>query len=161
MTNGSPDLLEVGRIHRAHGLRGEVQVSLLTERVERVAVGATLHTPKGDLTVAESRPHQGRWLVRFEGVIDRTSAESLQGRVLSAPPIDDGEGMWVHETIGAEVVTVDGTSVGRVRAIVANPAHDLLELDSGALVPMVFMIEDQSSSDRLVIDPPAGLLDLD
>jgi 16S rRNA processing protein RimM len=155
------DLLEVGRIHRAHGLRGEVQVSLLTERTERVAPGAELHTPQGTLTVVESRQHQGRWLVRFDGYADRTSAETLQGRVLSAPPIDDGEGFWVHEAIGAEVVTVAGDIVGTVTAIVANPAHDLLELDSGALVPLVFLVDDQSGPGRLVIDPPPGLFDLD
>ncbi|HVX18635.1 MAG TPA: ribosome maturation factor RimM [Acidimicrobiales bacterium] len=160
MTDARPELLEVGRIHRAHGLRGEVQVSLTTDRVERVQPGAQLQTAQGPLTVAASRPHQGRWLVRFEGYADRTSAETLQGRVLSAPPLDGGEGLWVHEAIGAEVVLVDGTTVGKVAAVVDNPAHDLIELDSGTLIPVVFLVDADSRPGRLVIDPPPGLLEL-
>lgn len=161
MTEAGPELLEVGRIHRAHGLRGEVQVSLLTDRVERVAPGTQLHTDRGPLTVVESRPHQDRWLVRFEGYADRTAAETLQGRVLSAPPLDSGEGLWVHEAVGSEVVLVDGTPVGRVAAVVDNPAHDLIELDSGALIPVVFLVDADSRPGHLVVDPPAGLLELD
>lgn len=161
MPDPGADLLEVGRIHRPHGLRGEVQVSLLTDRTERVAPGSVLHTPAATLTVVESRPHQGRWLVRFDGYTDRTGAETLSGQVLSAEPIDVGEGLWVHQAIGAEVLTTGGDTVGRVVAVVANPAHDLIELDSGALVPVVFVDDEASEPDRLVIDPPAGLLDLE
>jgi 16S rRNA processing protein RimM len=77
--------------------------------------------------------------------------------VLSAEPLEDPEALWVHDVIGTRVVEVGGTERGRVVAVVANPAHDLLELDSGALVPVVFV---QTSGDGVtVIDPPAGLFD--
>ena len=49
--------------------------------------------------------------------------------------------------------------LGRCTAVVANPAHDLLELDSGALVPIVFVVSNEPG--RVVIDPPEGLFDLD
>ena len=76
--DATPARLEVGRIGRAHGLRGEVAVTLSTDRAERVAVGSRLHVDERVLTVVAARPHQGRWLVRFEEVGDRTAAEALR-----------------------------------------------------------------------------------
>jgi 16S rRNA processing protein RimM len=64
----------------------------------------------------------------------------------------------VHELIGATAVLVDGTEVGTVDGVEANPASDLLVLDSGALVPVVFVTAHEPG--RVTIDPPEGLLDL-
>jgi 16S rRNA processing protein RimM len=152
-------LLEVGRIAKAHGLKGEVVVDLVTDRIERMAPGSALRTPAGsELVVAAARPHAHRWVVTFAGVGDRTAAEALAGTVLLAEPIDDPGTLWVHELIGCRVVEVGGTERGEVVAVVDNPAHDLLELDSGALVPMVFVV---GCADGVVrIDPPDGLFDL-
>jgi 16S rRNA processing protein RimM len=151
-------LLEVGRIVKPHGIRGEVIVDLVTNRTERVAVGSVLATPSGSLEVERSSPHQGRWIVAFAGVEDRNQAETLRGTPLSAEPIDDDEGeLWVHELIGAEVVDVAGRAHGRVASVEANPASDLLVLGDGRLVPLVFVVE--SSANRVVVDVPAGLLD--
>jgi 16S rRNA processing protein RimM len=149
--------LEVGRVAKAHGLRGEVAVELVTDREERVAPGARLWAGGEVLEIVASRPHQGRWLVTFAGVADRTAAERLAGRPLEAEALDDPEALWVHDLIGTAVVEVDGTQRGTVVSVVANPAHDLLELDSGALVPVVFV----RSSERGVttIEPPPGLFD--
>ena len=154
-----PERLEVGRVGRAHGLHGEVSVTAVSNRPERFAPGSVLYVGDDRLVVGAARPHQGRWLVRFEGISDRTSAEALRGRILSgdrpdAPP--DGE-VWVHEIIGAAVVDRSGTPLGRVVAVEANPAHDLLVLEGGGLVPMVFVVETEPG--RVVIDPPEGLLD--
>jgi 16S rRNA processing protein RimM len=134
-----------------------VVVFLTSNRTERVAVGSVLNTVKGTLTVDRSAPFQDRWRVHFVGVNDRNAAETLQGTELFAAPIDDPEALWVHEMIGATVVLVDGTEVGVVREVESNPASDLLILDSGALVPLVFVVS--SEKGRLVIDPPIGLLD--
>jgi 16S rRNA processing protein RimM len=153
------DLLDVGRIDRPHGITGEVLVSLTTDRAERVQPGAVLHGDAGPLTVESSRPHQHRWIVRFAGVATREGAEALHGQALRAEPLDDPEALWVHDLVGAEVATPDGRSWGRVVAILANPAHDLLELDSGTLVPVVFVTDEAQLPDRLVIDPPDGLLE--
>ena len=135
----SSRLLEVGRIVKPHGIRGEVVVDLVTDRHERVDVGTVLTTKKGPLVVRTSRPHQGKWLVVFDGYADRNRAETLAGTVLRAERVDDPEALWVDDLIGTEVVEVDGTARGRVVAVVENPAHDLLELDSGKLVPVVFI----------------------
>lgn len=154
-----PTALEVGLVKRAHGLRGEVVVSLITDRLERVAPGAMLMAGDRALEVEASRPHQKHYIVSFAGVLSREDAEALQGTVLFAEPLDDPDELWVHDLIGASVRTTDGASVGVVDAVQANPASDLLVLDSGALVPVLFVVERRDDG-TVVIDPPEGLLDL-
>ena len=144
---------------KAHGLRGEVVVSLVSDYPElRLAPGSHLRAGDRELVVEAARPHQGRWLVQFEGVLDRTAAEGLAGRSLTAEPIDDPEALWVHELVGSLVVEAgSGIERGRVVAVVANPAHELLELDSGRLVPIVFV---RSCEDGVtLVDAPDGLFD--
>lgn len=170
-----PVLVEVGRIARPHGLRGEVVVELITDRDERVAPGACLQSDAGPLVVVASRPEHGqhgrrgsgagsraaheRWVVGFEGHTDRDAAERLRGLTLRAEPLDDPDELWTHDLVGSEVVLrASGERVGTCTALVANPAADLLELDGGALVPVVFVVE--QSTGRVVIDPPDGLFDL-
>jgi 16S rRNA processing protein RimM len=158
MAPPSPELLEIGRVGRPHGVRGEVYVDLLTDREERLAVGSRLVARERSLTVLAARPSNGRWLVRFDGLDDRSDAERLTGVVLLAEPIEDAEALWVHELIGSRVVELDGTDRGRCVSVVANPAHDLLELDSGALVPVTFVV---SCADGVTtVDVPTGLFDL-
>ena len=148
-------LLEVGRIDRAHGVRGEVVVTLLTNRQERLEEGAVLTTDLGELTVVEARAHQQRWIVRFAEVCERNEAQSLRGQALRAEPISDPDELWVHDLIGKMVCESDGTLRGRVEAVQENPASDLLVLDSGALVPLTFLVE--RTDDRLMVDVPDGL----
>lgn len=159
---GAPDaprLLEVGRITKAHGLRGDVVVLLSTDRSERVTPGAVLSTDRGELTVVSSRAHQDRWVVAFEGTDSRERADALRGLVLSAVPIDDDDVLWVHELIGARVRSADGVDRGVVRSVLDNPAADLLVLDSGALVPVVFVVG--SPQDGWIdVDTPDGLFEL-
>jgi 16S rRNA processing protein RimM len=151
-------LLEVGRVIKPHGVRGEVIVDLITNRHERLARGCVLATPGGVVEVERSSPHHGRWIVAFVGVNDREQAEALRGTPLSAEPVEDDEGtLWVHELIGTELVDVLGRTHGRVQAVEANPASDLLVLDDGRLVPLTFVVE--SSAGRVVVDVPPGLLD--
>jgi 16S rRNA processing protein RimM len=147
----------VGRVAKAHGIRGEVIVELVTDRQERVAVGATLWAGDRRLEVEASRPHTGRFLVRLAGVADREAAEALHGAVLSAEPLEDPGALWVHDLVGSEVVDTTGAPLGTVASVEANPASDLLVLDGGGLVPLTFLVE--SAPGRLVVDPPAGLLD--
>jgi 16S rRNA processing protein RimM len=154
-------LREVGRIGRAHGVRGELYVSLITDRFERLAPGARLLAGSQWLTVTESRPQQHRWLVSFAGVADRNAAEKLTNTPLLAEPLTDAgddDALWVHELIGSRVVDHDGIDRGTCVAVVDNPAHDILELDSGALVPVIFVV---GCRDGVVtVHPPDGLFDL-
>ena len=152
-------LLEVGRIGGAHGLRGEVAVMLVSNRLERLAPGSELHTDAGLLRVEAARPQRNRHLVRFEGVADRDHAERLCGLILRAEPIADADELWVHDLIGARVVDQRGEDRGEVAAVVANPAGDLLELADGTLVPLRFAVGGVPR--RLIeVDAPEGLFEL-
>ncbi len=96
--------------------------------------------------------------MHFAGVADRSAAEALHGLVLSAEPLDDPGALWVHDLVGSEVVAAaDGAHLGTVASVEANPASDLLVLDGGGLVPLTFLV--RAEAGRLVVDPPAGLLD--
>ena len=154
------DLLEVGRIVKVHGLRGEVLVELFSDFPDRLAPGSVLtRSDGGELVVASSRLHQGRWLVQFEGVAGREGAEALGRASLLAERREVPGAMWIDELEGCAVELSDGTQVGLVVAVEANPASDLLVLDTGALVPLRFVLTHEPSV-RVVIDPPEGLLEL-
>lgn len=107
------------------------------------------------LTVTSVRPHQACHLVRFEGVTDRDAAERLRGARLAAEPLEDPAALFVHELIGAEVVDAGGVGHGKVTAVEANPASDLLVVDGVHLVPVRFIVE--ASPGRIVVDVPEGI----
>lgn len=158
-----PDgLLEVGRVGRAHGVKGDVFLVLSTDRAERAAVGSRLWVRDRWMTVSASSNASGKWRVHLEGVDDRNAAEALAGTKAYAEPLDDADALWVHHLIGATVLEVNGIDRGRCVSVIANPASDLIELDSGALVPVAFVTSvDVSGGEPLVtIDPPDGLFDL-
>jgi 16S rRNA processing protein RimM len=120
----------VGRITKAHGLRGEVTVQVFSDNPDRFAEGARVYLEDGrELRVLASRWTGSRLLVVFEGVVDRDAADRLRGRSLVVPrsmlpELSDGE-YWPHELIGCEVVTEAGRSLGRVSDVIENPANDL------------------------------------
>jgi 16S rRNA processing protein RimM len=161
----------VGRIGKPHGLRGEVAVQVRTDSPEqRFAPGTRLGAGAGrTLTVDAARPHSGALLVRFAGVDDRTAAEELRGTLLTVeaaelPELDDPDEYYDHQLEGLTATSLDGDVLGTVLEVVHAPASDLLVLDTGhgaAMVPFVRAIvpEVDLSAGRIVVDPPAGLLD--
>ena len=153
-------MLEVGRIVKPHGLRGDVIVSLATNRPERVAPGSVLSTEDGrPMTVLRSAPHQGRFIVTFEGLSGIDEAEGARGTQLFAPPLDDPDTLWIHELIGSSVEDATGRVLGTVDSVEANPASDLLVLDGGALIPLRFVVGNEPGV-RIIVEVPDGLLDL-
>lgn len=154
----------VGRIGRAHGIRGELTVEPRTDEPDRRFVtGATLREEGGPrlLTVLGSRWHSGRLLVRFAGIDDRTTAEAWRGVVLLADvlleerPSEEGE-FWDRDLVGLTVLTADGSIGGEVRRVQHGP-QDLL------------VVRTPSGEDRLVpfvealvptVDLSAGTLTL-
>ncbi|KOG43199.1 ribosome maturation factor RimM [Streptomyces decoyicus] len=166
--------LVVARIGRAHGIKGEVTVEVRTDEPElRLAPGAVLATEPssvGPLTIATGRVHSGRLLLRFEGVADRTAAEALRNTLLIAEVDpeevpEDPEEFYDHQLIDLDVVTRDGTEVGRISEISHLPYQDLLVVQrpdgSEVLIPFVSEIvpEIDLEEQRAVVDPPPGLLD--
>ncbi|ADJ43768.1 16S rRNA processing protein RimM [Amycolatopsis mediterranei S699] len=165
----------VGRIAKAHGIRGELAVDVRTDSPEqRFKIGAAVTTKlrdgsKRELTIAAAREHSGRLLVRFEEVLTRDVAETLRGALLLAdtatlPPTEDPDEFYDHELAGLRAELTDGTVVGKVVEIVHSPAGELLELDvegREVLVPFVHAIVPtvDIAGGRVVLDPPEGLLD--
>ncbi|MEU1819569.1 ribosome maturation factor RimM [Streptomyces roseifaciens] len=168
--------LVVGRIGRAHGIRGEVTVEVRTDEPElRLGPGAVLATDPaaaGPLTIESGRVHSGRLLLRFAGVGDRTAAEALRNILLIAEvdpeeTPEDPEEFYDHQLMDLEVVTVDGTVIGRITEISHLPSQDLfiVERPDGAEVMIPFVSEIVTEIDldeqRAVVDPPRGLIDTD
>lgn len=118
----------VGRIARAHGVRGEVAVQVLSEVPERFAAGAVVYLEDGRrLTIGSVRPHGDRLLVRFREVGDRTQAEALARSVLvvpesESPPLPEGS-WWDHQIAGCRVLTEGGRDLGTVREVIHTPAN--------------------------------------
>ena len=174
-----PEFLIVGHVTRAHGIKGEVLVTPLTDHEEEVfSPGNEMLLGDADgeleddsplLTVGSVRPYKRGLLVRFEGVEDRTTAETMAKRYLLVPsealgPLEEGE-VYYHQLLGMTVVTVTGEEVGRVREVFeTEPAH-LLEVKAKGrthLTPFVERIvrEIDLERGRLVIEPPPGLLEI-
>jgi len=176
----------VGRVGKAHGIRGEVSVEPRTDEPERrFAVGSVLatETPAGTaphgpgrparLTVDGIRWHQGRLLVRFAEIGDRTAAESVRGLVLVAEVPDDEvpddpEEFYDHQIVGLRVLTTDGDEVGTVESVVHGAAQDLLVITTPdareVLVPFVSALVpevDVAEGRLLVADRPGLITPLD
>ncbi len=155
-----PDgLLEVGRIGKPHGVRGDLFISLTSDVQSRHAVGATFTivelAGRRTLTIATVRPQQDRFVVHFEGIDDRNDAEKLTNKFLYAEPVESEDGLWVHQLIGSNVVDIAGEAWGTCTGVLQNPAHDILEIEGGLLVPAPFIVS--TDGDTTVINPPAGL----
>ena len=151
--------LEVGRIIKAQGLKGQVLVDFWTDRVsERIAPGTELITERGVLIVKAGAKHQQRYIVSFEGTTTREQAEALRGLVLSAPGLEDDDAIWIDELFNAEVYDQDGILRGKVKEVEENPASDILILDTGFLVPLAFVVEVEANT-RIDIEAPKGLFE--
>lgn len=165
----------VGRVAKAHGVRGEVTVELRTDSPdERFRAGTVLASRRrdgsvGELTVVAARPHSGRLLVTFEQIRSREDADAMRGALLLAdtadlPPSDDPDEFYDHELEGLRAELTDGTLAGTVQEIVHSPGGELLSLDHAGrtvLVPFVREIVPvvDVTGGRVVLDPPEGLLD--
>ena len=150
---------------RAHSLKGEVVVQLVTNRTERLAVGSTLSTKvaasrrvPATLEVVAARPFKNRYLVSFRGVDSREGAESLRGvTLLAEADSSESDELYVHELIGKRVLDQEGTDRGLVTSLEANPASDLLVLENGALVPLRFVRSVDETT--IAVEVPEGLFE--
>ena len=142
----SEPTVAVGRITRPHGVTGEVAVIVVTEVEDRFAVGATVWLEDGrTLTVASSRPHKDRLLVRFEEVRDRAQAEALAKALLvvpesTSPELPEGS-WWDHQLVGCVVETDTGRALGELRDVIHTPANDVWsivdEAGTETLIPVL------------------------
>ncbi len=173
-----PQQLRVGRLTKAHGLKGALKLELFTDDPERRFVpGAvfSLQVPKESpwhgkhLTFRELRWYNQQPVGFFEGVDDRTAAEALVKAILWVEIGDEPEGdaepdAWYdHQLVGLAVVR-DGVKIGEVAHVDHLPAQDLLVVKTAGgevMVPFVAAIvpEVDLEAGTVTVTPPAGLFE--
>ena len=171
---GDKNQLRVGRLLKAHGLKGALKLELYTDNPERRFVpGAefTLQVPEASawhgksITIRDYRVMNGSSVVFLEGVEDRTAAESLVKAILWMDEDDEVEddAWYAHQLAGLDVVR-DDQVIGRVVRVEHLPAQDLLivKTDSAeVMVPFVSAIVPtvDIAAGRVIVTPPAGLFE--
>jgi 16S rRNA processing protein RimM len=174
--DGGPDgaVVAVGRVGKAHGVRGDAFVEPWTDAPdERFSPGSRLTTEpadRGPLTVESARNHSGKLVVHFAGLDDRNAIEALRGTVLlvptaARPVIEDPDEFYDTDLIGLAARTVQGRQLGPVTDVLHSPAGSLLAIDvDGREVLVPFRTEFVPTVDLAAgiteIDPPDGLLEL-
>lgn len=169
------EYLLLGKIAKAHGLRGEVKISLYSGQPENLRGYRELFLidrrgkMSGPLTLLGSRDQGKSAIVRFASVTDRNQAEAMEGLgVLLAkadlPEIAEDEYYW-HQYLGKTVVDVGGKTLGRVEHLMRTGPQDVLVIKSAAgdeeiLIPITREILVGETAGTLTVDPPPGLLEL-
>lgn len=170
----SRNQLRVGRLLKAHGLKGALKLELYTDDPDRRFVpGAefTLQVPEASpwhgraVTVRDYRVMNSSSVVFFEDVEDRDAAESLVRAILWVDEDDDAEeNAWYdHQLTGLDVVRDDAV-IGRVVRVDHLPAQDLLIVRSGEREVMVPFVEAivptvDVAVGRVIVTPPPGLFE--
>ena len=129
-----PDAVVVGRVGKSHGLDGSFVVEDASETPELFALGATLLVEGEPATVVGSKQARGRPVIRLDRRVDRGAALAVPRDTL-APTSEDE--YYVFQLVGLEVSERGGRVLGTVADVASGVANDVLELDSGLLLPMV------------------------
>ncbi|MGO2682999.1 MAG: ribosome maturation factor RimM [Microbacterium sp.] len=173
--NQGKNQLRVGRLVKAHGLKGALKLELYTDNPERRFVpGAefTLQVPEASpwhgksIAVREYRVMNGNSVVFFDGVDDREGAEGLVRAILWIDQDADEpeDNAWYdHQLVGLDVVR-DDTVIGKVVRVDHLPAQDLLIVkanDDEIMVPFVEAIVPavDVAAGRVIVTPPPGLFE--
>jgi 16S rRNA processing protein RimM len=177
MTVLPPELIIVGRVRKAHGIRGDLVVEPITDEPDavfapgrRVIAGTASGDPARDrreLVIASSSPFKGGYIVHFGGIEDRTEADLWRDRFVLAPaseltPPGDDE-VYLHEIPGMRVELESGQPVGTVVHVYELPQGLTLDVkrDAGnVMIPYDHVVTSLDREARVIrIDPPDGLLE--
>jgi 16S rRNA processing protein RimM len=157
--------IEIGRIARAHGIRGEVVV--VTHDDDSTVLADITKVWIGDVerTIVEARGTHRGWLVALEGFTTRNEAETLRGAAVEVDrallELDDDD-VLLADLVGCKVQLADGTPWGEVFAVDTGAMQDLLVIHHGEiehLLPLVdeFVRKIDLEAGVVTVDPPAGL----
>jgi 16S rRNA processing protein RimM len=131
-----PDLVPVGRVGRPHGLDGSFFVEGPSERPGTFAAGATLYVGGEPATVVTAkRGAGGRPAIRLDRRVERGAELAVPRAAL--PPLEGEDEYYLFQLVGLVVAEEGGRVLGHVRDVLDYPANDVLELDTGALLPLV------------------------
>jgi 16S rRNA processing protein RimM len=130
-SSGEPVFLAVGKLHRAHGVQGEIIMEVLTDFPERLKTGDTLFvgTDHQPVRLKSRRWHNQNLLVSFEGYLNPEAVSAfinqlVQVRADDRPPLPEGE-YYHHQLLGLQVVDENGTHLGRLKQILETGANDV------------------------------------
>jgi 16S rRNA processing protein RimM len=148
----SPEWVAVGRVGRPHGVRGAFVVDGASEDAARFEVGAKLYVSGRPVTVTESRLAGGRRVVAVDPPVPR-GAELVVPR--DSLPEPDEDAYYAFQLVGLDVVEEGGRALGQVAGVAPGVANDVLELDSGAALPLVeaCVREIDLGAGRIVVAP--------
>lgn len=135
--SSEPEFLIVGKIARAHGVRGEVGMKLMTEHPEHLLNVKTFYLGP-DFTpyeVDRIRRHQEGMIILFKKIVNRQMAEELRSHLVyvhleDAVPLEEGE-YYLFQIEGIRVVTDDGEDLGRLSGLIETGANDVYVITSG------------------------------
>jgi len=144
VTAAEPEL-RIGRILKAHGVKGALRIELLTDFPDRFAAGREVEVAGRRLTVARTEQQDDELLVTFDGINDRSAAELLTGAYCTLPLTEarrlPADRFYHFELVGLTVFDArDGREIGRVAEVLTYEANDVLRVSSGdrdVLIPMV------------------------
>jgi 16S rRNA processing protein RimM len=137
--------LRIGRVLKAHGVKGAVRVELLTDFPDRFAPGREVQVAGRRLQVARSEELDGSMLVTFAGIDDRDAAQQLAGAYFTVPLGEARElpaDRYYHfQLVGLRVIDTGGTrELGKVAEVLTYAANDVLRVTDGdteILIPMI------------------------
>jgi 16S rRNA processing protein RimM len=146
------DRVSVGRVGKPHGIAGAFFVEDASDDPERFMVGASLHVAGESAEIVESKRAGGRPVIRLDREASRGAELEVDRDAL--PPPDPGE-YYVFQLVGLGVERADGTRLGQVTGVEPGVANDVLELDSGLLLPLVeaCVREVDLQARRIVVEP--------
>ena len=165
-------LVAVGKVVKAHGVRGALKVLTYGETLAGMSAGEKLFSFEGEtqrqLTLADLRPEKQRrfWIVQFEEIESREQAEALTGKDLfinqdRLPGLPSGE-YYHFQLIGLSVETKEGESLGTLKAVLETGSNDVYVVESGGkelLIPAIeeVVCEVDLLNGKLIVDLPEGL----
>ena len=162
------DVVAVGVITGAHGIRGEVKLRSFTAEPQAIAAYPLQTAAGGNIEIARLRTQKDGFIARLKGVTDRNAAEALKGTELFVlrerlPAPEAGE-VYLHDLIGNPVVLADGRVLGEVAGVANYGASDLIDVKvegrkDTVLIPFAAGFVLTADGEKIVVDLPEGFLD--
>ncbi len=172
-TYSKEDFILIGAVSKAHGMKGEVKIYCFSEQPDNLNSyqNVVLVDQKGScsphLKVKKSRAHGKMAITLLDTITDRNRAESIEGMGVLLPKEDlpetkKDEYYW-HQLIGKTVIDLEGKSLGLIEEVFSNGAQDIMVVKNTVnefFIPIVADIVLKTDQEQVLIDPPAGLIDM-
>jgi 16S rRNA processing protein RimM len=172
-----PQFLIIGQIMRAHGIRGDLSVKMLTAFPERMSRLDKIYLARDPENPNKRTEHEvttvrhakkDQWLLHLAGINGRDEAEILRGLYIlvslkDAVPLEDDE-VYLFQVLGLEARTVQGEVLGRVTDIIETGANDVYVINGGlygeVLLPAISTVIKNIDVENgaMIVEVPAGLL---